>query len=118
MKTICALIISVLIICSPAGAARAPYPDSDPAPKGRRIIEEVFPAHLAAAATSVAHCESRMDGNARNGKYLGLFQIGPREWAAHKPRPDANIFDRRDNAEAALSYWMESRSWKRWSCKP
>ena len=97
---------------------RHPYPADRPAPVAEAIIRDVWPAHLADAAISVAFCESRMRGNARNGRFRGLFQIGPREWAAHRPRPDADIYDRRDNAQAAYSYWLTTRDWRRWSCRP
>jgi len=97
-----------------------PYPSSDPAPKARRIIEQTWPAHLVKAATSVAWCESRMVGNAKDyktGTHRGLFQLGRREWAAHKPRPNADVYDRRDNSMAAYSLYL-SRGWRPWVCRP
>ena len=119
MKTICALIISVLIICSPAGAARAPYPDSDPTPKGRKIIESTWPSHLVKAALNVAWCESRMRGDAVSptGTYKGLFQMGPKEFAANRHPDHPDIFDRKANSIAAYNLYLD-RGWQPWSCRP
>lgn len=96
--------------------ARHPYPADRPAPVGERIVKEVFPPELWKWALDVAWCESTMKGDARNGRFRGMYQLGPREWRAHRPRPDANIFDRRDNALAALSLYR-SRGAKPWVCR-
>lgn len=65
-------------------------------------------------ALAVAWCESRLDPNARNGQYLGLFQMGSHARAlfGHGPTPH-------DQAEAAHAYFVRSgRDWSPWSCKP
>jgi hypothetical protein len=64
-------------------------------------------------ALSVAWCESRLSTNARNGQYLGLFQMGSSErrlfghgGTAHK------------QAVAAHRYFVRSgRDWSPWSCR-
>ena len=95
---------------------RHPYPADRPAPVAEKIIRDVFPPEMHRWALNVAWCESGMRGTARNGRYTGMYQIGPREWAAHKPRPDARITDRRDNALAALSLYR-ARGPQPWTCK-
>lgn len=65
-------------------------------------------------ALRVAHCESRYDTDARNGQYLGLFQMGAYERATygHGATPY-------DQAIAAYRYFVASgRDWGPWSCKP
>lgn len=65
-------------------------------------------------ALQVAHCESRYSTSARNGQYLGLFQMGSSERA---------LFGHGDGAEeqarAAYRYFTQSgRDWSPWSCRP
>jgi hypothetical protein len=65
-------------------------------------------------ALRVAHCESRYDVNARNGQYLGLFQMGSYERATygHGSTPLAQ-------ARAAYRYFSATRyTWGPWQCKP
>ena len=83
------------------------------------------PAHVYAAikttfggyteqALRVSWCESRYSTRARNGQYLGLFQMGSSE---------RRIFGHGDSAiaqaRAAHRYFVASgRDWSPWSCKP
>ncbi|HET7743170.1 MAG TPA: hypothetical protein VFK76_00350 [Gaiellaceae bacterium] len=65
-------------------------------------------------AVQVAWCESRLRPEARNGQYLGLFQMGSyaRELYGHGPTAH-------DQAIAAHKYFVSSgRDWSPWSCKP
>ena len=65
-------------------------------------------------AVQVAWCESRLHPDARNGEYLGLFQMGSyaRELYGHGPTAH-------DQAAAAHRYFVSSgRDWSPWSCKP
>jgi hypothetical protein len=65
-------------------------------------------------AIQVAWCESRLHPDARNGQYLGLFQMGSyaRELYGHGPTAH-------DQAIAAHKYFISSgRDWSPWSCKP
>lgn len=65
-------------------------------------------------AVDVAWCESRLDTTARNGQYLGLFQMGTfaRERFGHGPTAW-------EQAAAAHRYFVYSgRTWSPWSCKP
>jgi hypothetical protein len=65
-------------------------------------------------AVDVAWCESRLETSARNGEYLGLFQMGSlaRRLFGHGPTAWAQ-------AIAAHKYFLNSgRDWSPWSCKP
>ena len=65
-------------------------------------------------ALRVAYCESRFDVNARNGQYLGLFQMGSRERAIYGHGAGAWAQSR-----AALRYFRAAGySWRPWTCKP
>jgi hypothetical protein len=79
----------------------------------RQAICRVFRDHCQ-EAVAVAWCESRLDTNARNGQYLGLFQMGTfaRERFGHGPTAW-------EQATAAHRYYLYSgQSWSAWSCKP
>jgi hypothetical protein len=70
--------------------------------------------HDCRAAVDVAWCESRLDPAARNGQYLGLFQMGTfaRNRFGHGPTAW-------EQATAAHRYFVSSGSnWSPWSCKP
>ena len=78
----------------------------------REAICEVFRAYCQ-EAVAVAWCESRLHTSARNGQYLGLFQMG---WSARRifgHGPTAH-----DQAVAAHKYFVQSgRDWSPWSCR-
>ena len=77
-------------------------------------ICDVFGRRYCAQALSVSWCESRHSTSARNGQYLGLFQMGSyaRSLYGHGATP-------RQQAEAAHRYFVDSgRDWSPWSCKP
>ena len=64
-------------------------------------------------AVRVAQCESGLQTTARNGQYLGLFQMGTLA---------RQLFGHGDSAEvqahAALRYFVASgRDWSPWSCQ-
>jgi hypothetical protein len=65
-------------------------------------------------ALAVARCESNFSTSARNGQYLGLFQMGSfaRGLYGHGSSPLSQ-------ARAAYRYFVDSgRDWSPWSCKP
>lgn len=65
-------------------------------------------------AIRVAWCESRLHTSARNGQYLGLFQMGSYARQLYGHGPTAH-----DQAIAAHRYFVSSgRDWSPWSCKP
>jgi hypothetical protein len=64
-------------------------------------------------AVAVAWCESRLSTTARNGQYLGLFQMGSSERRLFGHGPTA-----RDQAVAAHRYFLRSgRDWSPWGCR-
>lgn len=77
----------------------------------RCIIRAVF-HNEPDAAISVAWCESRLDVNARNGEYRGLFQMGARERARYGHGRTVLA-----QARAARRYY-DHRGWTPWACKP
>lgn len=65
-------------------------------------------------AVRVARCESGLRTTARNGQYLGMFQMGTtaRQLFGHGESPLSQ-------ARAAYRYFVRSgRDWGPWSCKP
>jgi len=65
-------------------------------------------------ALRVAWCESRLHTWARNGQYLGLFQMGGYARSKYGHSSNAN-----DQARYAFRYFVDSgRDWSPWSCKP
>lgn len=78
-----------------------------------RIAIRVVFGRYAAQALAVARCESRLATTARNGQYLGLFQMGSyeRQLFGHGQTAHAQ-------ALAAHRYFVRSgRDWSPWSCR-
>lgn len=78
------------------------------------VIQKVFGRYYGSQAVRVARCESGLSVWARNGQYLGLFQMGAyaRARYGHAWNPWAQ-------ARAARRYFVDSgRDWSPWSCKP
>jgi hypothetical protein len=77
------------------------------------VICRIFGPHCN-EAVAVARCESRLQIWARNGQYLGLFQMGTSERLLFGHGESAE-----EQARAALRYFVASgRDWSPWSCKP
>jgi hypothetical protein len=77
----------------------------------RKAICSVFGSYCR-QAVSVAWCESRLRTNARNGQYLGLFQMGSYERSLFGHGRTAH-----DQARAAHRYFLRSgRDWSPWGC--
>jgi hypothetical protein len=65
-------------------------------------------------ALAVARCESRFQTDARNGQYLGLFQMG-----AYERRRFGHGETPYEQAKAAHRYYVLSgKDWSPWTCKP
>jgi hypothetical protein len=80
----------------------------------KKAICEVFGPRHCRDAIAVAHCESRLTTTARNGQYLGLFQMGSSARSRYGHGSTAY-----EQAKAAHEYFMASgRDWSPWSCKP
>ena len=91
-------------------------PTAHAAPKpasASSVICAVFGPYCS-QALRVARCESGLSVWARNGIYLGLFQMGYRERLTYGHGNDAWT-----QARAAYRYFVASgRTWGPWSCKP
>lgn len=75
-----------------------------------RIVFGVY----AEQALRVAWCESRWHTGARNGQYLGLFQMG--DYARGRYGHSGTALGQ---AQAAYRYFVASgRDWSPWECKP
>lgn len=100
------LAVTVLaVFTAPAKAASKTIP---------LTICEVFGDRYCGQALRVAWCESRLDTRARNGQYLGLFQMGFSERRRYGHGSDALTQSR-----AAFKYFVASgKDWSPWSCKP
>ena len=80
----------------------------------KAAICDVFGRRYCRQALSVSWCESRHTTTARNGQYLGLFQMGRSERVLYGHGSTA-----RKQALAAHRYFVVSgRDWSPWSCKP
>jgi hypothetical protein len=79
----------------------------------KAAICRVFRRHCREAVV-VAWCESRLDTRARNGQYLGLFQMGSYERRLFGHGATAHAQSR-----SAHRYFLHSgRDWSPWGCKP
>jgi hypothetical protein len=77
-------------------------------------ICDVFGRRYCGQALAVSWCESRHSTTARNGQFLGLFQMG-----SHARRLFGHGRTARQQARAARRYFISSgRDWSPWSCKP
>jgi hypothetical protein len=80
----------------------------------KQAICDVFGRRFCGQALSVAWCESRYSTTARNGQYLGLFQMG---WSERQLYGHGRTA--RKQALAAHRYFVVSgRDWSPWGCKP
>jgi hypothetical protein len=92
--------------------ARREARSSNAPPKA--AICDVFGRRYCRQALSVSWCESRHATTARNGPYLGLFQMG---WSERQLYGHGSTA--RQQARAAHRYFVVSgRDWSPWSCKP
>ncbi len=79
----------------------------------QHVICRIFGSYCG-EALRVSQCESGFDVNARNGQYLGLFQMGTTERRIFGHGASAE-----EQAKAAHRYFVAAgRDWSPWSCKP
>jgi hypothetical protein len=80
----------------------------------KQAICDIFGRRYCTQALAVSWCESKHSTTARNGQYLGLFQMG---W--NERRLFGHGRTARKQASAAHRYFVVSgRDWSPWSCKP
>ncbi|MGH3127359.1 MAG: hypothetical protein ACRDPX_05525 [Gaiellaceae bacterium] len=78
----------------------------------RRAICSVFGSYCE-EAVAVAWCESRLNTDAQNGQYRGLFQMGSDERSLFGHGSTAH-----DQSLAAHRYFVRSgRDWSPWACR-
>ena len=78
-----------------------------------RAITTVFGPY-AQQALRVAYCESHYNVWARNGQYLGLFQMG-----SYARSRFGHTWDPWGQARAAYRYFvLAGRDWSPWACRP
>jgi len=101
-------ITAALAFSSSAAASTEGYRQTN-----TRVILAVF-GKYGQQALAVARCESGLTVWARNGQYLGLFQMGSSERRIYGHGNDPWAQSR-----AAYRYFVASgRDWSPWSCKP
>lgn len=107
-----------------AARARARIERSERETEQRRLMAQVARSPVKAIcyafgdycdqALRVARCESGYRTTARNGQYLGIFQMGESERRLFGHGETAL-----QQARAAYRYFVKSgRDWSPWSCKP
>ncbi len=102
---ITALLVACLTLVTSA-TARHTYPVP-------LVICDVFGDRYCAEALRISWCESGWRTEARNGQYLGLFQMG--SWARSRYGHGSNAWLQ---AQAAWRYFKASgRDWSPWACK-
>jgi len=113
MKKILALTIIAMTTTTSTAAARTPRPHTE----ARRAyaICQTFGPRYCHQALRVARCESNLDPKAKNGQYLGVFQMG-----AHERRTYGHHHSNTwKQAQAAKRYWIATgKTWGPWECKP
>ena len=91
------------IFTAPAGSVGKPVP---------LVICDVF-GRYCDEALHVSWCESRWSTEAKNGQYLGTFQMGLSERRRYGHGPDAF-----SQARAAWRYFVASgKDWSPWTCR-
>jgi hypothetical protein len=87
--------------------------------KVRREIRDVFPKRHA-QAVRVARCESHLWPWARNGQYLGVFQLSE-SWRSYFRRYGLLTGRRHIHGQVVAAHLIFRGSgyrWTRWECKP
>jgi hypothetical protein len=100
------IIVNVMIFVSKATASRS---------DAERVICQIFGPYCS-QALRVSYCETggTYSTSARNGQYLGLFQMGSYARARYGHGPDAWT-----QVTAAFRYFADSHfTWGPWTCKP
>ena len=121
---IAAMVVSASSVLLTSGITKAA--DHQPPAKVYRYHGKVVPAKVARAierhfggrytwqAIKVSFCESGWRTTARNGQYLGLFQMG--RWARGR-YGHGTTADIQAKAASAL-FRASGKDWSPWECKP
>lgn len=76
------------------------------------VVKKVWGERYYREALRVAVCESGLNPRARNGQFLGAWQMGRRERSRFGHGPGVS-----HQARAAYRYWRLA-GWKPWECQP
>lgn len=107
-------IVGIVLVVALALPATAQASANDYRTTNARIIRQVFGVY-GEQAVRVARCESGLSVYARNGQYLGLFQMGSYARAKYGHHPSSPWLQ----ALYAYRYFVDSgRDWSPWSCRP
>jgi|SRR5215471_5489809 len=107
MRVLGAILLAAFLFAVPATAASQDSPNYN-----AKVIRQVFGSR-GSEAVSVAYCESRLHVWARNGQYLGLFQMGSFARARF-----GHGWDAWSQSRAAHRYFLYAGGWGPWSCRP
>ncbi|CAN5756403.1 hypothetical protein BH18ACT15_BH18ACT15_02890 [soil metagenome] len=105
------LLLAAMLVVVAAPALAGPH-------HVRHVIKQVWgPDWREAQALSVASCESGFRTHAKNGQYLGVFQMGLSERHTFNPNHPYSRSALRQ-ARGAHRYFIASgRDWSPWSCR-
>jgi hypothetical protein len=107
MRAIVGIVACALVLVAPLRAAQTQTSSNS------SVIRQVFGSY-GWQAVRVASCESGLSVWARNGQYLGLFQMGSHERAVY-----GHGWDAWSQSRAAYRYFRDSGyDWSPWACKP
>lgn len=105
--------LMILLAVASMGSVGKNYDGSNP--QFEEWVAATWPVDLVDEAIDVFWCESRGRPTARNGQYMGLAQMGRREWARFGK--GKSPYDPIANLEAAYRYYRVA-GWKPWECQP
>lgn len=112
MRLIVGILLALILFAAPATASSSSRISEHQA-RAKVAICKTF-GEYCQEALSVSWCESKWYVWARNGQYLGIFQMGSSERAKYGHGNGAWA-----QARAARRYFVASgRDWSPWSCKP
>ena len=107
------LLTLTVLVSALGGAVGTSTAQADRSTQAQHVICVTFGPYCS-QALRVARCESGLSVWARNGQYLGLFQMG--DYARARYGHAWNVWAQ---ARAAYRYFIASgRDWSPWSCKP
>ena len=84
------------------------------AKSNKTIICKIFGKKYCRQALRVSYCESRWHTTAKNGQYLGLFQMGYNERKIYGHGKSA----KKQTLSARRYFRASGKDWSPWTCKP
>lgn len=109
MRLICLIVTTMAVFVTVATPASGGYRERNAA-----IIHKVF-GRYGSQAVRVARCESGLTIGARNGQYLGLFQVSG-HWRRTVPGWGWDAWSQARHAYRVFR--LTGSDWSHWSCRP